>query len=76
MLLSEKHRFIFIHIYKNAGTSITQALLPFAIAPWKDRLYRNLQRRLGIVHPPAHPAHRYSGHIRARELVAKLGKWV
>jgi hypothetical protein len=29
MLLSVEHRFIFIHIYKTAGTSVTHALRPF-----------------------------------------------
>ena len=29
MLISERHAFIFIHIYKTAGTSVTEALRPF-----------------------------------------------
>jgi len=30
MLISHQHHFIFVHIYKNAGISITTALMPFA----------------------------------------------
>lgn len=30
MIISEKYKFIFIHIYKNAGTSIRSALSPFS----------------------------------------------
>lgn len=33
MLLSLRHEFIFIHIYKAAGTSVTHALRPFAREP-------------------------------------------
>jgi hypothetical protein len=74
MLISDKHRFIFIHVYKNAGASITKALHPFAIDPWKHGLYKILQRRMGISHPPSHPAYRYQSHIRAAELMEKIGR--
>ena len=30
MIISHSKKFIFIHIYKTAGTSISQALLPHA----------------------------------------------
>ncbi len=33
MLLSTSHRFIFIHVPKTAGTSITRALAPFCVNP-------------------------------------------
>jgi hypothetical protein len=37
MLLSRKHRFIFIHIYKTAGSSIRAALRPLAADPSQIR---------------------------------------
>jgi sulfotransferase famil protein len=37
MLLSLRHRFIFIHIYKAAGTSVTHALRPFTRESWFRR---------------------------------------
>ncbi|HEX3109804.1 MAG TPA: sulfotransferase family 2 domain-containing protein [Thermoanaerobaculia bacterium] len=37
MLLSLRHKFIFIHIYKAAGTSVTHALRPFTREPWWRR---------------------------------------
>lgn len=44
MLISKKHQFIFIHIYKNAGTSVTNALRPFAASQWKNQISRILNR--------------------------------
>ena len=38
MLLSREHRFLFVHIYKNAGISITTALMPFAATSRQLRL--------------------------------------
>lgn len=35
MLISHQRKFIFIHIYKNAGSSIEKALLPFALPRWQ-----------------------------------------
>src|SRR5437868_2786101 len=37
MLLSLRHKFIFIHIYKAAGTSVTHALRPFTREPFLRR---------------------------------------
>jgi sulfotransferase famil protein len=44
MLMSRKHRFLFVHIYKNAGISITTALLPFAATERQLRLDRILNQ--------------------------------
>lgn len=47
MLISHKHKFIFVHIYKNAGTSISTALLPFLTT--KLQRFANLQlKKVGI----------------------------
>lgn len=35
MLISEKHNFLFVHIAKNAGTSIRRALRPYALPTQK-----------------------------------------
>ena len=43
MLISEKYNFIFVHIYKNAGTSITHALRPFALSQWQWRARQGLE---------------------------------
>lgn len=40
MLVSKKHRFLFIHVYKVAGTSIRAALEPLCEDYWKRRLWR------------------------------------
>jgi sulfotransferase famil protein len=41
------HRFLFVHIYKNAGISITTALMPYAATPSQLRVERALGR-LGL----------------------------
>jgi hypothetical protein len=46
MLISKKYRFIFVHIYKNAGISITTALTPFAATPGQINL-DNFLRKFG-----------------------------
>ena len=45
MLISHEHKFIFVHVYKVAGTSITKALECFAHKP---NLILAFLRRLGI----------------------------
>ncbi len=47
MLISYKHKFIFIHVYKVAGSSIREALAPYGYEPHKLLLYR-LLTKLGI----------------------------
>ncbi len=79
MLISNSHNFIFIHIYKNAGTSIKAALKPFATSMFQERLN-------GIAHYPVlgnlasllmrfdrfSPAP-YPSHVSARRIVSELG---
>lgn len=72
MLISERHRFIFIHIYKNAGSSITNALMPFvqnryqAVVNAVFRKLDTMDHRFLLPRP-------YPHHIRARELIEKIG---
>jgi len=48
MLISESHRFIFVHVQKTAGTSITEVLRPLALQPPAGRVNR-LASDLGLV---------------------------
>jgi hypothetical protein len=48
MLISESRRFVFVHVQKTAGTSITEVLAPFALRPTATRLNR-LASDLGLV---------------------------
>ncbi len=79
MLISESHSFIFIHIYKNAGTSIEAALRPFATSMFRQRLsgvarypvLGNLASwlmRFDRFDPSPYPS-----HVPARRIVSGLG---
>jgi hypothetical protein len=70
MLISKNHNFIFIHIYKNAGTSITKALMPFAANKMQCNISK-LLRKIGI--SPYFDPQPYHGHINASELASKIG---
>jgi len=80
MLISEKYNFIFIHLPKNAGTSIESALLPYTVDGISGRIIRQLNGRkrnyfnsvLRKIFPKTNPQ-RYSIHISPRELVKILG---
>ena len=47
MLISHRHRFVFVHIYKTAGISIVTALIPFAATPGQLKVDRAFNR-LGL----------------------------
>ena len=70
MLISRKKKFIFIHIYKNAGTSITNALIPIAAS----KLQLKLMRLIKFLNLRCYDLQPYSGHIKASELVKLMGK--
>jgi hypothetical protein len=42
MLVSESHRFLFVHVQKTAGTSLTTSLAPHALSPSGSRLNKLL----------------------------------
>lgn len=77
MLMSRKHSFIFIHVYKNAGTSIQNALLPFVANRYQKVINQALRyfdkdgnRFLSLYLPRApHPV-----HFRASELIHEIGR--
>jgi len=70
VLISHSKKFIFIHVYKNAGTSVTAALLPFAATKWQQRLDR-LMRRFNVSRFGPQP---YATHVKACELVEEMGR--
>lgn len=65
MLVSHRHRFIFIHTYKTAGTSVRRALEPYVEARWHYRTAR-LTHRLGIAFPRIVPFHLTARQVRER----------
>jgi hypothetical protein len=81
MLISKNHRFIFLHIPKSAGQSVTNALMPFAalgyqkvlspIIPyrWQLKVSTQLQQRIKM-HIMPQP---YNDHVRAKNIVAAMG---
>jgi hypothetical protein len=71
MLISRKRRFIFIHVYKNAGISVTSALAPFAAGKWEDLANRALRK---LKMPSRFDSLSYPPHIKAAELRDALGK--
>ena len=74
MVISYTRRFIFIHIYKVAGSSITDALAPYAHSPQMTLLGR-VGRRAGLgtkLILPRYKAREFDKHIRAAELQAAL----
>ncbi|TCL09467.1 sulfotransferase family protein [Shimia isoporae] len=51
MILSQSHKFIFVHVPKTAGTAMTSALEPFGVYPPRT-LWRSFVRRLPIQESP------------------------
>ena len=48
MLISNKYRFIFVHVHKVAGQSITNALIPYAAEPWQKYLSTVIPYRIQL----------------------------
>ncbi len=49
MLISFSHRFIFVHVYKVAGRSIRNALLPYEwVPPPRYQWWRNATKKIGL----------------------------
>jgi hypothetical protein len=88
MLLSEDHKFIFIHVAKVAGQSVTNALMPYAARPWQRclnsivpyryqlKVYSKLKKRCGIAFPPqSFPDHERAVRIRDSFLGGKYQEY-
>jgi hypothetical protein len=71
MVLSKERRFLFVHIYKNAGTSITTALLPFAAGRWQ-LLAGDALRKLRV--PVAFGPQPFAQHSTAPEMIQAMGR--
>jgi len=70
--LSYSHRFIFIHVYRAGGNSVSAALSPYSTVPHRTLLARvPLARRLAKRQLYSLRGYNY-GHIKARELKAAL----
>ena len=74
MLISKKYKFIFIHIPKVAGQSVTRALAPFGTGRWQGKVNLLLSSRLAIPQSSMNRLHLYHPHITAEELSNLLGK--
>ena len=73
MLISRKCGFLFIHIYKNAGTSITSSLSSFT---GQSRLLMTANRIFKMVNIPTpfYDPQPFHDHITASELIDAMGK--
>ena len=77
MKISYKHNFIFIHMWKNAGTSVRNALDPYAYQVTFDRKLRYHFCKLLGLNPGEKLARAYeapSPHLKAVEVRDLLGK--
>ena len=80
MLISHSHRFVFVHIPKTAGTSLTRALAPFS-NPNPDKRFDKIKSKLGYVSDPAsfylpkHADYRYAEKRLGKEAYDQFYKF-
>ncbi|TVP99002.1 MAG: transposase [Balneolaceae bacterium] len=72
MIISHKKKFLFIHIYKNAGTSIQVALLPHCIGLLHS-YYVRFSRKFNIPIPKKINPYLYGSHSKAKDINEKMG---
>ena len=70
MLLCEKRKFLFIHIYKNAGTSIKKALRPHSMPAWHKHV-NSVFKRIGW---GRFGGFRLDGHLTSAEIIQRIGR--
>jgi hypothetical protein len=76
VLISYSHKFLFVHVWKVAGTSIRESLRPFAHDPLKTTANRMLRAlRLPLTWPSC-KSRVFDPHISARELRDNLPQTV
>ncbi len=69
-MISHKKKFIFVHVYKTAGTSVREALKPYCVK-WDERVSRRM-RKFPWLSPLADKL--YSYHLPASEWIRKIGE--
>jgi hypothetical protein len=67
MIVSNRNHFIFVHIFKTAGTSIRRALRRHAMPVWKEPA-NHVLKRIGISQFGPDP---YPDHMTASELITQ-----
>jgi len=67
MIISHSKKFIFIHIYKVAGTSVNTALREFSFLPTKE----NRLKSFFCIYPSIYTTD-FEGHIKAKELKYRI----
>lgn len=73
MLISRSSKFIFVHIYKNAGTSITSALLPYANNKLEN-IANKILSKYGIRSFDPLRYDDFNGHLTASQLISKISR--
>jgi hypothetical protein len=71
MLISHSKKFIFIHTYKVAGSSIRDVLNPYSCISWKQSPIPDLLKIIVGMSPPIFSS-KFNGHITAQELKANI----
>lgn len=73
MLISRKHNFLFVHVYKNAGMSISKALSPFAASKFQRETVRVL-KQLNLPCPQGWDPNPFDTHLTASDLLTAMGQ--
>ena len=68
MLISYRYKFIFIHVFKVAGTSMRYVLKKYMFPPYESAITRELQKAGQL---PC--SKNYRDHVKAKELLSALG---
>ena len=73
MLISRKHNFLFVHVYKSAGMSVSKALSPFAVSKYQRETVRVL-KQLNLPCPGSWDPNPFDTHVTASDLVTFMGQ--
>ena len=73
MLISRKHNFLFVHVYKNGGMSVSKALSPFAVNKYQRETVRVL-KQLNLPCPKNWDPNPFDTHVTASDLVTVMGQ--
>ncbi len=69
MIVCEEYKFVFVHIFKTAGTSIKRSLRRFAMPAWQE-CANVILKRIGV---SQFGPRRYPDHMRASQLIDQIG---